>query len=174
MDEIIWKTLIYNGIMYEQFEVSNDGQLRNVKTDTIYRQATGGKGYRQVCVSLGSKSNKKVFKIHKAVAEVFIPNPDNKREVNHKDGDKDNNNVSNLEWATPSENVQHAYDNGLKKRLYGADNHVAKLTKDDVLYIREHYTPRDKEYGARALARKFNIDHGSILDVINGVSYVNV
>lgn len=174
MDEIIWRTVVYNGETYNQFEVSNDGQLRNIKTGTIYKQSLGGNGYRQVCVSLGSRRKKKVFKIHKAVAETFIPNPENKPEVNHKNGDKNKNDVSNLEWATSSENIQHAYQNGLILPKYGTDNHVAKLTKCDVIYIREHYIPRDKEYGARALARKFGIDHTCILDILHDISYANV
>ena len=174
MDEVIWKTLIYNGKTYDNFEVSTDGQLRNVKTGTVYKQAVGGKKYLQVVVSLGSRNKKKAFKIHKAVAETFIPNPENKPVVNHKNGNKNKNDVSNLEWVTSSENTQHAYQNGLIVPRYGTDNHIAKLTKNDVLYIRECYIPKDKEYGARPLARKFNIDHTCILDIINGLSYINV
>jgi len=173
LDEMIWKTLIYNGETYEQFEVSSNGQLRNVNTGTVYKQSIGGTGYLQIVVSLGSRNKKKAFKIHKAVAETFIPNPENKPEVNHKNGDKSKNDVSNLEWATSSENIQHAYQNGLMVPRYGVNNQVAKLNKEDVAYIRSHYMARDSAYGARALARKFNIDHGSILDIINGVSYVN-
>lgn len=174
MDEIIWKTVVYNGEAYNQFEVSNDGQLRNVKTGTIYKQHINQKGYNQVYVSLGSRKIGKVFKIHRAVAEAFIPNPYNKDEVNHKDGNKNNNNVSNLEWMTASENVQHAYKNGLMPLQYGMDNHEAKLSKDDVLYIREHFIYGDREYGARALGRKFNISKNSILDIARGISYINI
>jgi hypothetical protein len=174
LNEIIWKTLVYNGEIYDKFEVASDGQLRNVKTGTIYKQATSDNGYLQVVVSLGSRSKKKAFKIHKAVAETFIPNPENKPEVNHKNGDKSKNDVSNLEWATSSENVRHAYQSGLMSPKYGMDNHVAKLTKDEVIYIREHYMPRDKEYSARSLGRKFNIDHTCILDIVKGISYTNV
>ena len=174
MDEIIWKTVVYNGETYNNLEVSTDGRLRNVKTGTVYKHALSEYGYWQVCISLGSRNKKKLFKIHKAVAETFIPNPKNKEEVNHKDGDKNNNNVSNLEWVTSSENKRHAYENGLMKPLYGINNGASKLTQDDIKYIREHYVSRDPIYGARALARKFGIDHTCILDIINGISYINI
>ena len=174
MSENIWKTLQYNGEIYDKFEVSYNGQLRNMITGTVYKQHINKEGYNQVCVSLGSRNKKKVFKIHKAVAETFISNPDNKREVNHKDGNKQNNDVSNLEWSTSKENMNHASKNGLLHPRRGIDNPFSKLTYEDVIYIRENYISGDQIYGSRALGRKFNINHGSILDIINGISYVNV
>jgi hypothetical protein len=68
-------------------------------------------GYPRVNLR-GYEGSKKHF-IHRLVAEAFIPNPENKREVNHKDGDKANNQVTNLEWCTPSENMKHAYSSRL-------------------------------------------------------------
>lgn len=62
---------------------------------------------------MGSQDKKKVFKIHRAVAGTFIPNPESLPEVNHKDGNKLNNHVTNLEWVTGLANIQHALENGL-------------------------------------------------------------
>lgn len=174
MSEILWKTLIYNGELFERFEVSTDGQIRNAKTVRIYKTHINHEGYEQVCVSLGSRNKKKVFKIHKAIAETFIPNLDNKPVVNHKDGNKQNNYVANLEWTTTSENIKHVYDFGLKKPLCGIDNPASKLSTSDIFYIREHYVPRDSNFGARALGRKFEVAHSVILDIINRRTYVNV
>ena len=75
---------------------------------------------------------------------------------------------------TPSENTQHAFRNGLLNPLCGVDHPHAKLTIDDVIYIKEHYISGDRTYGSRALGKKFNINHSTILDIINCRSYVNV
>ena len=128
----------------------------------------------QVCVSLGSRERKKIFKIHRAVAETFIPNPENKQQVNHKDGNKQNNTVLNLEWATPKENMEHASKTGLLHPLSGVDSNSAKFTKEDILYIRENYIAYDNEYGTRALGKKFNVNHETIRNIIHYNTYTNI
>lgn len=120
---------------------------------------------------MGSNDNKKNFKLHKCVAETFIDNPDKLPCVNHKDGDKLNNNVSNLEWCTIQYNALHAIKNNLYKRLSGEESGVAKLTNEDVLYIREVYIPRDKVYGGGALGLKFNVRRGTILDIVKRITW---
>lgn len=174
MNDIIWNTLVYNGKTYEKFAVSSNGQIKNVITGTVYKQHLNNEGYFQVCVSLSGRKDKKVFKIHKAVAGTFIPNPQNKPQVNHIDGNKQNNYVENLEWVTGSENMRHAFDTGLSNPKRGTDSSQAKLSSEDVIYIRENYIARDSTYGARALGRKFNINKDTILRIIHGTSYVNV
>lgn len=173
MSEIVWKTLIYQGNIFDRFEVSNNGQIRNAITKRIYKLHLNKTGYFQVCVSLGSRKKKKIFRIHKAVAETFIPNPDNKETVNHIDGNKQNNIMENLEWSTYSENSQHAFDTGLSHPTRGVDSTSSKLTHEDVEYIRTHYIPNDCKYGTRALGRKFNVHHETIRDVICNNSYKN-
>ena len=174
MNESIWKTLVYQGNTFDRFEVSTDGQIRNSKTKKIYKTCINKGGYEQVCVSLGSRDKKKTFSIHRAVAETFIPNIENKREVNHIDGNKKNNCVLNLEWLTGSENMKHASKTNLLHPASGTDHWSSKLSVEDVIYIRENYISGDSVYGARALGRKFNIDKNSILKIANGTSYVNV
>lgn len=172
--EEVWRSLVYQGQEFPDFEVSDQGDLRNANTKKVYRQCVNKNGYCQVCVSLGSRNKKKVFKIHKAVAETFISNPENKPQVNHIDTDKTNNSVKNLEWVTNLENSHHAKDNGLMKSKKGEEHASAKLTEDNVRYIRNNYIPRDKEFGCRALANKFGVSHPIISRVLKGKTWKHV
>jgi hypothetical protein len=91
--------------------------------------------------------------------------------VNHIDNNRSNNHISNIEWCTAKENAQHCVKSGNHPRLSGEDNGQAKLTKDQVEYIRKVFKPRDKEFGARALGRKFNVNKTTILSVVNNESW---
>lgn len=108
----IWKPI--KG--FSHYEVSNKGRIRSKKFDnahkgTILKFSICGSGYYKATLCEDKKHYQ--IMIHKIVAQTFIPNPENKRTVNHIDGNKLNNNVENLEWSTYSENLKHAYKNGL-------------------------------------------------------------
>lgn len=107
-----WKEVVCN----PNYEVSDTGRVRRCGS-VRDRAVRDRKGYLALELHSGGKRSTK--SVHRLVAEAFIPNPDNKPEVNHLDGDKHNNVVSNLEWTTTSENCQHAYDTGLRKPSYG-------------------------------------------------------
>lgn len=96
--------------------------------------------------------------VHRLVAQAFIPNPENKPTVNHKDCNKKNNNVDNLEWATVMENVHHAHDNGLVPIRRGEENNKAKLTEVDVLAIRSSGM-NNRELGELYGVHKSNIGY---------------
>lgn len=114
-DEIIWKKIYWYDNKVTKYSVSNIGLVRNDKTDKILK-TNFSKGYERV--NLTHNGIRKQYFIHRLVANAFIANPDNKPEVNHKDGIKHHNYDKNLEWVTSSENIKHAFDNGLN---HGSD-----------------------------------------------------
>lgn len=96
---------------FSKYFVSNKGQVKSTISNRILALDENNCGYYRV--TLHSPKRKRYF-IHRLVALHFIPNPDNKKFVNHIDGDKTNNKVDNLEWVTQSENEIHAFRNDLK------------------------------------------------------------
>lgn len=141
---------------YEDYQVSNFGRVKSFKNEKqrILKSGTNTMGYLFVCLCKGGKP--KNFFVHRLVALCFIPNPENKPEINHIDGHPLNNHVSNLEWCTRSENVQHALDTGLIPQ--GEDNLKALLSNEQVHYIREN----PKGLTGRQLAQKFDVDKRTI------------
>lgn len=162
----IWKTIPD----YEDcYEASNLGRIRSlnrtIKHPHSIKNKIKGKILKQS--KFGRRQNKKYFGVnpsingknkccfvHRLVAQAFIPNPENKPCINHKDGDKDNNKVENLEWCTYKENSIHAVKTGLHKAPSGEESHSAKITQKQVDEIRKRYIPRKitqimlaKEYG---------------------------
>lgn len=156
---------------YENYYISNFGRFKG-RTNKILKQHIGKTGYYMINIYPNGRIGKsKTLKIHRVVAEAFIPNSNNYPVVNHKDGNKLNNNVENLEWCTHSYNTKHAFEHNLSKPKKGCSNSNSKLSEDDVKWIREHYIPRDRIFGTRALARKFNMSHANISRLVNKVRY---
>ena len=104
---------VWSKIPGSHYSVSINGEVRNDLTGQIKTPHKNGSGYYDVHLYDNSKST--VHKIHRLVADAFIPNPEDKPCINHIDGNKTNNNVDNLEWVTHSENMKHAYRTGLAK-----------------------------------------------------------
>ena len=102
MSEEVWRDIKgYEGI----YQVSNMGNVKNIKFNRIIKPFTQGAGYLRVDLS---KENTRIRSlVHRLVAKTFIPNPENKPEVNHIDEDKTNNRIDNLEWCTRKENLNH-------------------------------------------------------------------
>lgn len=102
-NDLMWKNI--HGWPYD---VSNDGRVRNNRTGHIITATITNSGYSQV--HLFDKGNVGYFSVHRLVADAFIPNEHNYPQVNHIDGNKLNNKVSNLEWTSNAQNQKHKYD----------------------------------------------------------------
>jgi hypothetical protein len=124
----LWNDVIgYEGL----YEVSSTGKIRNKKRGKLRKLYIEHKGY--VSVTLKRKGlDQKGMKVHRLVAMAFIPNPEMKPHVNHKDGDKTNNNDWNLEWCTISENAIHAFKLGLRKPTEAQRQAIIKFNKERI------------------------------------------
>lgn len=123
-----WKPIFFNGKKID-YNISNSGRISNSKGD-ILKPYTINSGY--LAIKLSIENNRHHFLIHRLVAEHFIPNPENKPEVNHKDGNKLNNWSWNLEWNSRNENMQHAADSGLLSVKIGTDSPFAKHSEAQI------------------------------------------
>ena len=116
---------------------------------------------------------KKYF-IHILVAENFLVKPEGKTQINHRDGNKQNNCVWNLEWVTPSENIKHAYKIGLIKARSDCEHPNSVLLPEQIREIRCNCIPRNPKLGFRAFAKKFNVSASTIRNVYHHISYKNI
>jgi hypothetical protein len=171
----IWKSLKDIVECGDNYEVSNLGRVRSI--DRKVNSISGGRtikskmikfwydkdGYARV--TLHFKGSKKHYMVHRLVALSFIENPDNKPTVNHKDGDKINNNIDNLEWSTYKEQINHADDNNLRVMPNGENWYNAKLTEDKVREI--FYLYKSGKYSQRKLAEIYGVSTGAI----QGITY---
>jgi hypothetical protein len=107
-----------------RYLVSPCGTIYSIRARRLLTPRLNEKGY--LTVELWENYKRKVSRVHRIVAETFIENPFNLKEINHKDGDKQNNHIANLEWCTRSENIKHAYKTGLRMSRKGV-----KLGKRD-------------------------------------------
>lgn len=112
---------------YPKYEVSNYGNVRNKHTGTVRKQTDRG-GYKKLRI------DNKDIAIHRLVADAFFDGDHTNLQVNHIDGDKSNNNLGNLEWVTPSENVKHAFATNLKQPSGGIPAIRIKDKKSGVIY----------------------------------------
>ena len=161
----IWKPIKgFEGL----YEVSNYGNVRRVSrygrrwVHPCSRKLTKDGYYETALV----KDNKyKFVRTHRLVAAAFCENPHNKKEVNHKDGNKLNNCADNLEWCTSSENQIHAYKMGLQKVSGGAISNRKKLRCEELDITTDSITEMQKLLNAMGLTRSMGI--GRLSDVVN-------
>lgn len=120
-----------------QYAISKDGKVRSLLSGKLLVSSQDKNGYPVVSIK-DSNGISHYIQIHRLLAESFIPNPEQKKTVNHKDGNKLNYDLSNLEWATHSENIKHAYDNGLMSQVdengKSIPNHVPVRRSDGAVF----------------------------------------
>ena len=160
----IWKDVYFNGKITSL--VSNTGVVTNTKGE-VRKLTDNGAGYFSVQVatykSASGKTKSKRDYIHRVVAKHFLENPDNLPQVNHKDCNKSNNHVDNLEWISGSNNIKHAHEEGRMTRR-STEASIVILTVDQV---KECYTRVKLGEGLSAVARSMGKPRTTISSILN-------
>ena len=141
------------------YQVSNYGKIKNSRNNKLLKTQKNIKNY--VVITLKNKEKKYTLKVHRLVAQAFIENLLNKPQVNHIDGNKENNYVDNLEWVNNSENQYHAYKIGLKKRKIGIYREQLKSANEKrSIKIRDNFN--NVYFSIREASRKNNVTQWQI------------
>lgn len=173
-DEEIWKDIEgYEGM----YQVSNKGNVKSLDRKVlkgngqvqivigkILKPIDSGHGYNRVCLYKNGKS--RAISVHSLVLETFTHKREDRKVINHINGDKKNNNLNNLEWCTSKENTAHGFKNGLMKT--GEKHHQAKLKDIQILEIRHIYA--EGKLSQRELAKKFDVTQATIYRIVNNKS----
>lgn len=184
----IWKQ--YRDTFYEASNMGNVRSVERIVTRSngrrhsvgtrILKPALDKKGYLRIGIVIDGKLT--TLKVHRVICECYHENPLNLPQVNHKDGNKQNNAEWNVEWSTGSHNVQHAYDTGLITNIYepvadktnfphGINNHEAKLTENDVVLAR---AMRKQGKTFQSIANIFNVNKKTMMHAIKGVTWKHI
>lgn len=158
---------INNWVEWNGYKVSDKGVILSKKNRKPIKYRKNDKGYP--CASLWINGKSKFIRIHRLLAQLFIPNPENKPCVNHIDRDRANFDIKNLEWVTHSENVIHSINNGGRdnwtRNNVGINNPNTKLSWSTVCAIRELYSGGN--YSQNELSKIFNLSQGYIAKIVN-------
>lgn len=150
------------------YGITEDGSVFSYLTLKYRKLHVNKAGYVVFTTRLGGRKGKTICrKVHRCVAEAYLENPDNKPEVNHKNGNKQDNSKLNLEWATKSENIQHAFDNGLMIAAKGIFNSNSQLSLEDISLIRVN----EHNLSIRELGKLFGVHHATISRCKTGKRY---
>ena len=161
----VWKSIKnYEGL----YEVSSFGRVKSIRRNKIMSLVKSGGYYK---VNLVKEGVWITFRVHRLVAMNFLKNPKNKSTVNHKDFDRLNNNVENLEWVTHQENVTHAVLGGRfgKTKLYGSKNGRAIFNDEQVMNIRKML----KTSSIKQVSDIYNCRYKVIWEIKKNITYAN-
>jgi hypothetical protein len=155
------------------YYATKEGEIYSTKTQRNLSGAIDDHGYRSYALQSDSKGQQ-TFRGHRAIAKLFVLNPDNKPHVNHIDGIKTNNSAENLEWCTAKENHQHSVEILGNTPLFksGVEHHNAKLNPKKVKEIRERYPNGNCTF--RSLAKEYGVSALVINQVIHNRIWIGV
>lgn len=161
----IWKDIInfegyyqcsnFGNIRSLDREINTKGGTKRISKGKILKPKTNPFYY---CVGLSKFNKCKTYYIHRLVASSFISNSNNLPEINHIDGNKLNNNITNLEWITSSKNKYHAFEIGVSKK--GKDNNLAKFSKEIIENVKKDLSK--KIYTQRQIAHKYEMSYAQV------------
>lgn len=170
---------------FDNYQISNYGRVMNKSTGRILSPHISKQGYARVNLCILSKSFSKA--IHRLVAENFLDSPSielqesikhtkNKQVlVNHKDGNKSNNHIDNLEWTNYSKNTKHSFNIGTQIVQRGTDSYNSKLTEEQVLQIRDLYdNANNKRNLTTELSKLYNVSRSNIWSIVNRKSWTHI
>jgi hypothetical protein len=176
MEQIeFWLPVVgYEGI----YDISNLGRVKRLhairsrgrKTpDKIMKPRVDKDGYLKFTLQKNKKP--KSFMLHRLIAFAFIPNIEKKPVINHKDGNKTNNSICNLEWCTVSENTKHAHNNGLAKVRFGENCNFSKLTEKNVIEIKNKIM---LGLSNKVISTEYKVSDSSICMIKNGKRWKHI
>ena len=151
---------------YDLYVCSTQGDIKNRRTNRLLKPAEDKDGYLKVV--LVNESGKHYIAVHRVVGFTYIPNPENKPQINHIDGNKKNNSVNNLEWVTNKENRVHAIKTGLCDTV-GENNGNAKLSAGSVKKIRALF--KSGRWNKCQLARMYGVSRTMIRFIVENKNW---
>lgn len=154
---------------WEGYFISNTGKVK--KKDKLVALCPNKNRSNYVYVyHHDSNMRPRALSVHRLVARYFIPNPENKPQVNHIDNDTQNNSITNLEWVTSWENTQHCIKQGRKVQLVGESCPQSKLTENLVRAIKSHFG----KMTYTQIAKKFNTNYSNVAHIKRGSRWGHV
>lgn len=154
---------------FDGYQVSSRGRIRG-NSGRVINMRINRTGYVDCSMRIPSNSEKTRLSVHRLVAETFIPNPKGLPQVNHKNGIKTDNRISNLEWCTGKENMKHYYE--IADEVFKGENNLSSvLTDKKVLEIREKHANKKS---VASLAREYKCGETTIRRVVQRVSWQHI
>ena len=156
----------------DRYEINREGHLRDITTGKLQFGSDDGYGYLKFTTRTNGK--KACPKVHKLLALAFIPNPRNLPVINHKDGNKRNNSLDNLEWCSYADNLKHAIDNKLLVHKLGEEIYCAKLSEKSVLEIRQDFINNPRKSSYKDWSNFYSVAPDTIRKIIKGKTWKHI